>query len=139
MKAALKFSFLFFILLVMGILMLAACSGKTSKNSAEQNEGDNPALAAPVEVRSMVGSWSPEEANQRGVWLFNADGTCVIRPTGLREQSGTYTFNGKELVLSMEHGTSRYEVLESAEPRLKLSFRRGNSREITVSLVRIQE
>ena len=137
MKSIQMVSVLSVFLLVAVVFVFGDCVKENAKNSTAQAE-QHEIPAAPSEVRSVVGTWRTEDVQQRGIWVFGEDGKCVIRPVGLREQKGSYSYNGKELVLTMEHGTSRYTVTDNIEPQLKLAFRWSDTHTINVTLIRAQ-
>jgi len=127
------------LLLTTGILVCGACA-KGVRSSAEaeideKNASQNASAAR--EVRSMAGRWRADSSPERGVWTFEADGKCSIKSGGLREQKGTYTYTGKELVLNLENGSVRYTITENSEPRLKLFTRWADMYDINIPLVRM--
>ena len=127
------------LLLGMAILMSGACSGQNAKIAAEQIESVAEVPAVSGEVRSIVGTWRMEVNNQRGTWIFSADGTGTFRDPGAQERKGRYTYTAKELVISADVGSTRYTITENKEPVLKLLYRWGNSYDINITLTRTSE
>ena len=137
----------------MALLLVAACPFALAVCGGQETKTDNPALssasvsasstpAVDVQrddgtVKSLAGRWKNENKNERGVWLFDSNGRCIIRSSGLVEQKGRYTYTGKELVINFDSGTTTYRILDNREPRLVLTMRWGDLYNLTNVLVRM--
>ena len=131
------------------LALLAACPFALSVCGGQETKTDNPALSSSSAsssagmarddgtVKSLAGRWKNENKNERGVWLFDTNGRCIIRSSGIVEQKGRYTYTGKELVINFDSGSTTYRVLDNREPRLVLTMRWGDLYNLTNVLVRL--
>jgi len=119
------------------VLVFGACGRNTVKEPGKKEENKTQGISS-GEIQSMVGQWRANEKMQRGVWIFEANGTCTIKSDGLREQKGTYSYNKKELTLNLENGSITYQIIENHEPALKLFTRWQDTYDITIPLIRAQ-
>jgi hypothetical protein len=117
------------------VFLFGVCGKNTVKDPGKKEEDKTQGMPS-GEIQSMVGQWRANLKTERGVWIFEANGTCIIKSDGLREQKGTYSYNKKELTLNLENGSITYKIIENHEPALKLFTRWQDTYDITIPLIR---
>ena len=130
--------------LVLCAVFLPVCGGTetkpdgiTSQSAASASSATAVTPKTDKAIVSLAGRWKNENKNERGVWLFDTSGRCIIRSSGIVEQKGRYAYDGKALILNLDSGTTSYRVLENREPRLVITMRWGDLYNLTNVLVRV--